>query len=525
MNHRALGFAALLSVIGASIVFGMIVGGRLNAPRVMLAAPATSTSSPSSPLHLQPASRAAVVAPDFAEIVKNALPAVVSVTSTHVGGEQEGEEERMPREEFFHWFFPDREEFERRRPQMPPRIGEGSGFIISPDGYILTNYHVVEDSSNVRVRLEAGKQYAAKVVGADPAIDLALLKINPRDATLPALPLGDSDNVRVGEWVIAIGNPHDFQQTVTVGVISGKERRVPIGSTDLGVVSFLQTDAAINFGNSGGPLLDARGNVVGINTAIRRVNFSEGIGFALPISQAVRVMDQLRQHGHVRRGYLGITMNREGLDEDAQDYYGLPDTQGVIVSDVQPDGPADQAGVRPGDVIRKLDGEKIKDNLDLIARVAARAPGDKVRLEIFRSGTTLRVEVPLVNRDESLKKVLGSEERPFSGPREQPESSSGLGLTVENLSRESREQMDLEGDQRGVLVTEVDFNSEAADEGVRPDMIITAVNDQSIESIDDWDRALKGLKPNSPVKLNLLLTQPGADARVIFIYLRAPDKE
>lgn len=515
MNHRAFGFAALLGVIGLSIVFGMILGGRLNAPHLMLAAPGSAGG-----LHLAPMTTATPAVPNFADVVEASLPAVVSITSTQVRQVQQNRARPRTPEEFFRFWFPEQPEEDPRR---MPMIEGGSGFIISPDGYILTNNHVIEDADSVKVRLSTGKEYKGEVVGTDPSIDLALLKIEAKG--LPILPLGNSGDVRVGEWVIAIGNPHEFDQTVTVGVISGKERRVPIGTTDRSLVSFIQTDAAINFGNSGGPLIDARGNVIGISTAIRRADYAEGIGFALPISQASEVVDQLRESGHVERGFIGISMSDHGIDENAREYYGLPDTNGVIVEQVRPaDGPAAKAGVKPGDIIRKVDGDVIKDNLDLVSKIASRHPGDSVRLEVFRAGKTLRLEATLADRREEMQAAGGEEQRRQPGQRDaKPEASTRLGLTVENLDSRMRESMGLGEDQAGVLVKEVDFESEAAEKGIQPEiMLITAVNDQQVRNVAEWNRTHDRLRPGAVVKLDILLAQAGEGERTIFIYLKMP---
>ncbi len=528
MTSRGLGFLALLAVIGVSIVFGMILGGSLSAPDLALAAPQ------STPIRLATAATTSAPIHDLADIVEVALPAVVSVRSTQLPPEGEsGEGKPDPREEFFRWFFPDAPEDgadPRREAPRSPRMGEGSGFIISPDGYILTNYHVVEDATSVKVRLSGGKEQIAQIVGTDHAIDLALLKIDSAGADLPTLPLGNSDTLRVGEWVIAIGNPHELGQTVTVGVISGKDRRVPVGTTDGGVVFFLQTDAAINFGNSGGPLIDARGSVIGINTAIRRMNFAEGIGFALPINHAVSVIGQLRDQGYVKRGYIGISMNQQGIDDNARDYYGLPDNEGVVVENVTAEGPAEKAGVRAGDIIRRVDGEKIRDNPDLVAKIAAHKPGDVVRLEMLRDGATVRVEATLVDRGAALEEITG---RPGRGSKTEPEPdtpsrSEGLGLTVEPINAAARKAMGLDPDFRGLLVVDVGYDTDAFERGMRPDMILTAVNDKKIGSIADWDRAIRDLDSKRPVKLTVTLAGPTeTDRRTLFFYVRpaVPAKE
>ena len=393
MSNRGFQFLSLLAVIGVSIVFGVVVGGWLNAPRVVLAQPVAGG------IQLAPAQSGGTMVGDFADTVEAAMPAVVRVTSSRLpDGASSGEREPDPERDLWRWFFgPD----PQRSPQdqQEPRIGEGSGFIISADGYLLTNNHVVEESDRVDVALADGREFVAEVVGTDPPIDLALLKITPRDGEkLPVLPLGDSEDLRVGEWVIAIGNPLEFEHTVTVGVLSAKERSVPVGGTDMGVVSFLQTDAAINFGNSGGPLLDARGNAVGINTAIRRANFAEGIGFALPINHARNSIEQLRESGSVRRGYIGISMDPNGIDEVAREYYGLPDGNGVIIEIITEGGPAERAGLRRFDVIRKVDGSVVRDNRDLIGKISSHRPGDTVRLEVLRDGKKRMFELELGDR-------------------------------------------------------------------------------------------------------------------------------
>jgi serine protease Do len=514
MQNRSFGFLTMLLVMGVSIVLGMILGGKLNAPRVMLAAGGPA------PLQLAPA-LAVTGGSDLAEVVERSLPAVVTVTGTARGEEAE----EVPGHPFledpffrrFPFFGEPDEEEEPRTPQR--RIGAGSGFILSPDGYVLTNNHVVDGYERVEVTLTDGATFLAEVVGADPSIDLALLKVDPEDRDLPTLPLGDSDALRVGEWVIAIGNPHEFDQTVTVGVVSGKGRRVPLPDTDLGVASFLQTDAAINFGNSGGPLLDARGNVVGINTAIRRQNLAEGIGFALPVNQARAVMEQLRRYGEVRRGWIGITMSEPGIDETTREYYSLPDRNGVLVTEVTEDGPAEEGGLRQWDVIREVDGEAVRDNLDMIGKITARMPDEKVRLTVYRDGRTRQIDVTLGDRRRGLDDLPASEQQPEPSRRDTaPEESSGLGLTVESLDARARSRLGLEDDTRGVVITEVEFDSEADRKGVRPTMVVRAVNDRPVRNVSDWEGALEQLRSGAPVKLDVSL--PGDLRRVYF--LRAP---
>jgi len=512
MNSKALGFVSLLAVIGASIVFGMFIGGKLNAPQTALASQRATTP----PLELAPAATSAGPMQSFADVVERSIPAIVSVTSSTV---REGDEEtpRTPEDLWRHFFPPDEP---RREPRPERSIGAGSGFIISQDGYVLTNNHVVEGTDKVMVGLQNGQEFEATVVGTDPSIDLALLKIES-DGYLPTLPLGNSEGLRVGEWVIAIGNPLEYEHTVTVGVVSAKQRRVPIGNTDLGVVSFLQTDAAINFGNSGGPLLDVNGNVVGINTAIRRANFAEGIGFALPIDQARRVIEQLRERGYVRRGFIGITMNIVGIDDDAREYYGLPDTDGVIIDDLTEDGPADRAGLLRGDVIRKVGGEQVRDNLDLIAKISSLQPGDKVEIDIFRDGRDLSVTAVLQERKEGLRTQFGGPEPEEEPEVEEPQESSGLGFTVGNFGSRGTQRLGIDPHQHGVLITDVEFGSQAADKGIAPNMVLTAIDDAVLRSVSDWNDVLARLEPGQTVKLYLLTPTP-AGPRTLSVILRVP---
>jgi serine protease Do len=512
-NGRAFGFLSLLAVVGVSIVFGMVIGGKVNSPPVGLAAPASTP-----PVQLVPATTGPGMT-NFADVVETVMPAIVSVTSRHV--REEDDTSRQQRQEFFHWFFGPDADPDNRDPGRPqPRYGEGSGFIISADGYVLTNNHVVEDADQIRIGLQSGVEVEARVVGTDPSIDLALLKIDEGDEEFPVLPMGDSDALRVGEWVVAIGNPLDYEHTVTVGVISAKERRVQIGGTDSGVASFIQTDAAINFGNSGGPLIDTRGNVIGINTAIRRANYAEGIGFALPINHARRVIEQLRETGSVKRGYVGITMNREGIDEAAREYLGLPDTNGVIIDDVTDDGPAARAGLRKDDVIRKVNGDPVRDNLDLIGKIASHRPGDSVKLEVYRKGETLQLEATLADRDEGLRAQFGSG-RPQDQPEEAtPTESEGLGITVENISRRIREDLGLDESQRGVVITEVDFDSAAWRKQLRPGMIVTGISGETVRDVSDWVALIDSLKSGDSIKLSVI---DSGTPRSVF--LRVPETE
>ncbi len=516
MNSRGLSFVALLAVIGLSIVFGMVVGGRVNAPRVAMALPASAEAADGT-IQLAPAATGTGF-PNFADIVEEALPAVVGVSNTQSASE---EGDSGLGDEFFRWFFGDPENRERQRfhgnPDRP-RIGFGSGFIISQDGYILTNNHVVQDSDRISVSMQDGRRLEARLIGADPAIDLALIKVDA-DEPLPVLSLGDSDALRVGEWVIAIGNPLDFDQTVTVGVVSAKYRQVPLENTDISLAQFIQTDAAINFGNSGGPLLDAAGNVIGINTAIRRGNLAEGIGFALPINEARAAMKQLLATGSVQRGFLGITLTGDGISDTAADYYGLPDTNGAIVQGVTEDEPADRAGIEKGDIIRKVNGKVVRNNRDLIRRISSYRPGDKVELEIFRDGKSLTKTALLIDRNEG--QLTGNRGQPPVRPSEpeEPTEAKGLGVTVQGLTPSMRTRLGMEDDLRGVLVVDVEIDSPLADANVVPNTLILSINDRSIGSVSAWNDVVDSLQPGEAIKVEIMDPRAGASR---YVFLRVP---
>jgi S1-C subfamily serine protease len=298
---------------------------------------------------------------------------------------------------------------------------------------------------------------------------------------------------------MAIGNPFELERTVTVGVVSGKRRQVGIGTTDAGLANFIQTDAAINFGNSGGPLIDSHGRVVGISTAIQRAELAEGIGFAIPINEARRAAEELRSGGSVKRGLLGITMNPTGINAKSRAYYKLTDNNGVIVADVDLKGPAAAAGLRRNDIIRKIDGNPVKDNRDLVSKVASRKPGETVRLEVLRGGEALNFDVKLATRQIDAQGRGGEPE----DEEPTPSSGEGLGITVQDIPADARQQLKLADDAPGVMVVFVDPESDAAEEGLEPRQFITSIDDKHVKSVAEWNRVVAGLKPGATVKLDV----------------------
>lgn len=408
--------------------------------------------------------------PDFVRLAEKAGPAVVNISTRKVVENPMGQFlRRLPRggqSDPFQDFF---DQFERFfGDQMPNREQRslGSGFIISADGYIVTNNHVVEDADSITVNLQrqVGKEesYDAEVVGTDPETDLALIKIEARDP-LPVLEFGDSDRLRVGEWVMAIGNPFGLDHTVTAGIVSAKGRNIGSGPYD----SFIQTDASINPGNSGGPLINGDGKVIGINTAI--IASGQGIGFAIPSNWARQVIDQLRQYKTVHRGWLGVSI--QDVDEKIARTLGLSKASGALVASVTPGDPADNAGIRSGDVIIALNGEPVVSSSDLTRRVGAMAPGKQVELSLWRKGKVEKVAVTLGERN-ARRMAAGD-----SGSVEKT-----LGMKVRPVTQ--REARALQG-STGLIVEEVLQRSLAAQAGIRPGDVLLEANGQGLASVED----------------------------------------
>ncbi len=368
---------------------------------------------------------------------------------------------------------------QRRQPQqMFKQTGQGSGFLISKDGFILTNTHVVGDAEKITVRLMDGREFLAKRIGADSKTEVALIKIDGKD--LPFLSIGDSAKLEIGEWVIAIGNPFGLKETLTVGVVSAKGRN-NMGITDY--EDFIQTDAAINPGNSGGPLLNIDGDVIGINTAIFSQNGGYmGIGFAVPIDMAMQVKDQLVSHGKVTRGYIGIYMNPVELNEQMAQSFGYKEKSGVLIADIQKDGPADKAGLLSGDIIMELNGKKIEDPATFRRTISTIAPSQKAKLLIFRDGKTKTVTVTV----EALPDDAGQDD-----PAEPKEGSlEKYGLQIQNLTPELAKRFQFDTEE-GIIISEVEQGSPAAEAGLQPGMLIIEVNRKKVSTTNQLMAELK----------------------------------
>ncbi|MGH9881995.1 MAG: DegQ family serine endoprotease [Pyrinomonadaceae bacterium] len=411
----------------------------------------------------------------YADLVSRVSPAVVTVRST----ERTRAAQQFPFSDdpFFRDFFGDR----TPQQQQPRRLeGVASGVIVSPDGYILTNHHVVDSASEIRVETTDNRSFVAKLVGSDQPSDLAVLKVEGQ--SLPVLTLGDSDKVRVGDIVLALGNPLGIGQTVTSGIISAKGRAT--GLSDGSFEDFLQTDASINRGNSGGALVNTTGELVGINSQILSPSGgSIGIGFAIPSNMARVVMDQLIKTGKVRRGMIGVTI--QSISADLAASLNLPTTRGAIVTSVRAGGPAEKAGIKRGDIITAINDQPIADSNNLRNMVASTAPESSTTVTLLRDGRELKVKVTLAE--------LPASETPSTGERDSGESPAGgkFGLTLEPLTPQMTARLGLSADDQGLVVSKVDPSGSAAEAGIRQGDLIQEVNRQPVRTMADFNSAIQ----------------------------------
>ncbi|HEX4389620.1 MAG TPA: DegQ family serine endoprotease [Steroidobacteraceae bacterium] len=461
------------------------------AAAVSAAAPATATAAPAGPT---------VNVPDFASMVQRYGPAVVNITvvtklNAINQGDEEGDDQGEPGEQNpygpnspFAPFFKGLP-FQAPQQQQPVR-GEGSGFVIRPDGVILTNAHVVNGATEVTVRMTDRREYTAKVIGVDTRSDVAVIKINAHD--LPTVKLGDSRNLKVGEWVLAIGAPFGFENSATAGIVSAKGRTL-----ESGYVPFIQTDVPINPGNSGGPLFNMRGEVVGINSQIySRSGGFMGVSFSIPIDVAVQVSNQLETTGHVTRGKIGVQIQR--VSQGLSDSFGLPQPEGALVASVEKGGPAQKAGIEPGDVILKLNGQLLTDSNELPSLVAALAPGTVVNLEIWHNHAARTVSV-----------TLGSlEEKRTASAHAAQQDGGKLGLALRPLSPEEQRQS---GMKSGLVVER--SSGPAAEAGIQSGDVVIAANGTPVTSAEE----LRSLVEKSKGHIALLIQRGDAQ---IFVPVR-----
>lgn len=427
-----------------------------------------------------------VTLPDFSGIAELINPAVVLIKSTVIE-KQTSPHRFMGDDDFFQYFFGP--QFKQQMPKERKSIGWGSGFIISKDGYILTNNHVVEDAKEITVTLNDEREFDAKLIGSDPDSDIALIKIKGDNLTVAEM--GDSDKLKVGQWVVAIGNPLGYEHSVTAGIVSAKGRKLGTG-----VQSFIQTDTAINFGNSGGPLVDLKGNVIGINTAIS--SRGQNIGFAVPINMAKDILKDLKEKGKVSRGALGVTVSI--LSKTDKKAFKVK--HGALVQEAQKDMAAYKAGIRAYDVITKINGEKVKDRDDLISKISSLRAGNKVKVTVVRDGKEKSFNVTLDSREEFTNNKFNKDE---NEDEDQPTSIiEKLGFSVTDLTDRIRYQLRIPENIEGVIVDEVDNLSKAFELGLRKAAVISEVNRQKTKNVDDFLKVIKPLKKGDVVILKLV---------------------
>lgn len=426
-----------------------------------------------------------MVPESFSKLAEKASPAVVNIRTvkTIKGGGPvfrnfrrgpQGRED--PFKDFFEKFFGEDTPREFKQPSL------GSGFIIDKEGFVVTNNHVIQDADQIKVKLGGDTEYDAEVVGRDANTDLALLKIKT-GTDLPILALGDSDDLKIGQWVVAIGSPFGLERTVTAGIVSAKGRVIGSGPYD----NFIQTDASINPGNSGGPLINLKGEVVGINTAI--IAAGSGIGFAIPINLAEKIIAQLKSEGEVTRGWLGVAI--QDLTGEMAEYYGLKDRKGVLVADVFKGDPADEAGIKPKDIILEVNDRKIETSRQLTAMIADLKVGEPAKVEVFRNGKIKTFNIKLAKRDDQR---LASR-----SPAREPEDDK-FGLRVAELTPEIVQRFGI-GDTTGVIVVNVEAESKAAEAGVQMGDIIKEINHRIIETVKDYTGAMDKIGESEPVNL------------------------
>lgn len=481
-RRKLLFFSLILATLAFGVVIGTVINRSVNADKPGAVAGATAIALPS-PTQLSS---------EFSKIAKVVEPAVVNINTETIIKSQSRQRRTSPfgpQEEpfdFFERFFGGPLEGPRR--DMKTRT-LGSGFVVDKGGYIITNFHVVEKADTINVSLASGDEYKAKVIGKDESTDIAVLKVEAKK-DLPTVPLGNSDGMAPGDWVLAIGSPFGLEQTVTAGIISAVGR-----NSDSPYKRFLQTDAAINQGNSGGPLVNMKGEVIGVNSAILTPTGSNaGVGFALPSNTAANIYNQLVKTGKVTRGAIGIKMQTDASGTTLR-ALGAPDGKGVVVSQVTPaNGPAGKAGLKAGDVVREINGRKLNDAVDLSNVVAELAPGKSVSLKYLRDGKEYTTELTIDDR----AKIVPDQGAEAEDDAETEQGGTKLGITVQSLTPQQARDFELQTDQ-GVLVTNVQAGGVADEAGLRPRDVIIQINKTPVRSAEELRDIVSRLKSNTEV--------------------------
>lgn len=506
-QQKVLSATLLTFTLSIGILIGTLVNTAVFAGKAQSGAPDASALVIPSPVQLSTA---------FSALAKQLEPSVVNITSTYGARPTVQSRTRRPRPspqqdpdqedddqgglDLFRRFFGQDPGGEVPQHPFGRRQGTGSGVVVDRNGYILTNFHVVEDATKIQVKFNGDPaEYAAKLVGSDPETDLAVIKLEDGKKLTPAQ-IGNSDGVQVGDWAVAIGSPFGLEATVTAGIISAKGR--DIGGAEHQLQKFIQTDAAINPGNSGGPLLDIKGQVIGINTAIATESGGyQGIGFALPINLAVNVYNQIIRSGRVSRGSIGVGFNANEKPETLK-VYGAK--QGVFVTQVEPGGPGDKAGIKMEDIIVALNGQPVRDGDDLVSRISNTPVGSDATITILRDGRKTDLKVKVGERSEVWANA--PQFRRFQ--REEPGQEASttqvkFGISIQNLTQGLRDRLGFQ-EKGGVLVTAVTPGSFAEDVGVVPRDVITAINRQPVSSMDDVQRLQAKLKPGDAVAFRVM---------------------
>ncbi len=452
---------------------------------------------------------------NLADLVADVADAVVNISATQTIEDKSAEAmpdlpKGTPFDDMFEQFFKNHGMNGPPRPRKSSSLG--SGFVIDPSGIVITNNHVVGDANDIVVIFTDGRKLKAKVLGKDPKVDVAVLKVTS-DKPLKTVKFGDSDKMRVGDGVMAVGNPFGLGETVTAGIVSARNRNIDSGPYD----DFLQTDAAINKGNSGGPLFNMAGEVIGINTAILSPSGgSIGIGFATPSDTVKPVVEQLQKFGETRRGWLGVRI--QPVDDAIADSLGLKDAKGALVAGVDPKGPAKPAGIEAGDVIVKFDGKPVKESRDLPRMVAAMAVGSKAQVTVLRKGKEMNIDVTLGRLEDGEKQMAKADDQDSDTPK--PDATAkALGLTLSPLTDETRKTFKLREGIKGVLVTGVEANSPAAEKGLRPGDVIQEVNQQAVDKPADVASQIAALKKQGKKSALLLVGNGTGDARFVALAL------
>ena len=461
-------------------------------------------------------------APDsFADLAERLLPSVVNIATSQMVADRQGPDFQFPPGSPFEDLFRD---FMDRNgqggeqggpsPQKRRATALGSGFIISADGYIVTNNHVIDGADEISVRLHDGDTLDAKLIGRDPKTDVALLKVEPKE-DLPFVKWGSSDDARIGDWAMAIGNPFGLGGTVTAGIVSARNRNINQGPYD----DFIQTDASINRGNSGGPLFNLEGDVIGINSAIYSPSGgSVGIGFAIPSAIAQSVVDQLKEYGRTRRGWLGVHI--QTVTEDIADSVGLDESTGAMVAGVSDEGPAKEAGIKQGDVILTFDGKEVESMRRLPRIVADTKIGKDVDVVIWRDGKKQTVQVELGELEEDVVAANAPANDQTESPAIAEASVDALGIKIANVNDELRTRYNLAEGTEGVIVTDVSSDSFAAEKGVRPGDIIIEASHSSVSNVEDVMDAVKSAVDDEKRTI-LMLIETSAGARYFGLTLNA----